>query len=56
MGHQGLNLHDGLALHPGVEGHGAGTPEAFKPTRLKQIYEDQKFLPSVALGQIDQFL
>jgi hypothetical protein len=39
-----------------AEGNGAGAPEAFKPSRLKQIYESQNFLPSVALGQIDQHL
>jgi len=39
-----------------VEGKGTATPEAIKPSRLKQIYESQSFLPSVALGQIDQYL
>jgi hypothetical protein len=39
-----------------VEGHGAGTAEAIKPSRLKQIYDSQSFVPSVALGQIDQYL
>jgi hypothetical protein len=39
-----------------VEGKGTAAPEAIKPTRLKQIYESQSFLPSVALGQIDQYL
>jgi hypothetical protein len=39
-----------------VEGHGAGTPSAISTTKLRQIYEAQTFLPSVALGQIDQYL
>jgi hypothetical protein len=39
-----------------VEGHGSAAPRAIAPTRLKQIYDSQSFLPSVALGQIDQYL
>jgi hypothetical protein len=39
-----------------VEGHGSAVPEAIKPTRLRQIYDSQSFLPSVALGQIDEHL
>ena len=39
-----------------VEGHGSAAPESIRPSRLKQIYENQLFLPSVALGQIDQFI
>jgi hypothetical protein len=43
-----------------VEGNGKKVPQGMltekAPGKLQSIYEDQKFLPSVALGQVQQYL